>query len=390
MADAFHRPPLKHRARRAVLNPLAHLPMPQRRGQASGRILLLRPDHLGDVLLTTPAIHRLREAYPNATLHALVGPWSADSLANNPDLDAVITVAYPGFSRTPKRSLRSPYELAFSTARLLRRIAYDSALILRPDHWWGALVAHIAGIPKRLGYALPDVAPFLTTALEHRHEHVVLQSTRLVDALVGMEPTRETPTLQFPLLETDQHWIAGYLDGWSLDQRDSLIAIHPGSGTWVKRWEDDRWALVADTLHEQLGAQIVFTGSDQELPMISGIVAQMKHTPILLVGDANVGQLAALYARSLVVLGPDSGPLHLAAAVGTPTVTLFGPADPVEFGPWGPPDRHIVLTSTIGCRPCRVIDWGSDLPSNHPCMRDIPVSQVLDAARRLAQRHRFG
>ncbi len=135
---------------------------------------------------------------------------------------------------------------------------------------------------------------------------------------------------------------------------------------------------------------IVFTGSDQELPMISSIVAQMRHTPTLLVGDANIGQLAALYARSLVVIGPDSGPLHLAAAVGTPTVTLFGPADPIEFGPWGPPERHLVLASNIGCRPCRVLDWGSDPASNHPCMRDISIGQVLECARRLIQRDRFG
>jgi ADP-heptose:LPS heptosyltransferase len=108
-----------------------------------------------------------------------------------------------------------------------------------------------------------------------------------------------------------------------------------------------------------------------------------------MVGDASIGQLAALYKRCAAVLGPDSGPLHLAAAVGTATVTLFGPADPVEFGPWGPAERHLVLTSTIGCRPCRVIDWGTDDPANHPCIRDITVDRVLEAARRLVQRDRF-
>ena len=82
------------------------------------------------------------------------------------------------------------------------------------------------------------------------------------------------------------------------------------------------------------------------------------------------------------MLGPDSGPLHLAAAVGTPTVALFGPADPVEFGTWGSPEKHIMLWSSIGCRPCRVLDWGGDAPENHPCVREIPVGTVLDAARR--------
>jgi heptosyltransferase-2/heptosyltransferase-3 len=96
-----------------------------------------------------------------------------------------------------------------------------------------------------------------------------------------------------------------------------------------------------------------------------------------------VNQLAALFKRARVVMGPDSGPLHLAAAVGTPTVALFGPADPVEFAQWGAPAKHIILTSDIGCRPCRVLDWNGDDPINHPCIRDITLARVLESARRV-------
>ena len=110
----------------------------------------------------------------------------------------------------------------------------------------------------------------------------------------------------------------------------------------------------------------------------------MKQPAIMMAGDTNVGQLAALFQRAKVVLGPDSGPLHLAAAVQTPTVTLFGPADPIEFGPWGSPQKHIVLTSDIKCRPCRIIDWTGDDLSMHPCVREITVARVLEAARRVA------
>ena len=123
---------------------------------------------------------------------------------------------------------------------------------------------------------------------------------------------------------------------------------------------------------------------DHELPLVWRIVERMKESPCIMVGDTQVSQLAALYERALVVVGPDSGPLHLAAAVGAPTVTLFGPADPVEFGPWGAPNKHIVLASPIGCRPCRVLNWGGDNPEFHPCMRDITTGQVLEAVRRVA------
>ena len=81
-----------------------------------------------------------------------------------------------------------------------------------------------------------------------------------------------------------------------------------------------------------------------------------------------------------MVLGPDSGPLHLAAAVGAPTLSLFGPADPVEFGPWGPAARHTALASPIACRPCRVLDWGAEDATWHPCLQDISVEQVVSAA----------
>jgi len=388
MAEAFHKLPLKHQARRAALMTLAHLPMWRRRTAPTGRILLIRPDHLGDVLLTTPAIHMLRQKLPDIQIHALVGPWSAEVLAHDPAIDAVLTLEFPGFSRNPKQNIRSPYELAFHSARQLRRIGYDTAFILRPDHWWGAMVTHLAGIPRRIGYKLTDVAPFLSQAINHKTEHVVLQSARLISALTG-DFTPDDLKLHYPVQEADRLWVRGYLEEWGIDAQQRVIAIHPGTGTWVKRWADERWATVADALHEQLDAAIVFTGGDHELPMISQIVAKMSHTPALMVGDANIGQLAALYARARVVLGPDSGPLHLAAAVGSATVSLFGPADPEEFGPWGAPERHQVLTSNIGCRPCRVVDWETDDPANHPCVRDIPIAHVLEAARRLAQRDRF-
>src|SRR5690606_30205365 len=132
---------------------------------------------------------------------------------------------------------------------------------------------------------------------------------------------------------------------------------------------------------EQLGARVVFTGGEHELSMIRRIVQRMTRPACIIAGETHIGQLAALYVRSLVVLGPDSGPLHLAAAVDTPTVSLFGPADPVEFGPWGSPEKHLILASDIGCRPCRILDWADDNPAYHPCLRDITIAQVLTAAR---------
>ncbi|MCS7070512.1 MAG: hypothetical protein NZM00_03340, partial [Anaerolinea sp.] len=294
------------------------------------------------------------------------------------------TLPFPGFSRTPKLNWRSPYILAWRASQQLRQIGYGAAFILRPDHWWGALVAHLAGIPRIIGYDLDDVRPFLTDALPFKREHAVWQNIRLIELYLARSIPE--PVYQFDPDDADRAWVEGYLEGWGINRADNIIAIHPGSGTQIKRWSEAQWALVADALADQLDAAVVFTGADREFNLVNSIVAQMKHSACIMVGDTHIGALAALFARARIVLGPDSGPLHLAVAVGTPTVALYGPADPVEFGPWiGPgtmPEKHAVLTSSIACRPCRILDWAGDDPALHPCVRDIHPRSVLDAAHR--------
>lgn len=387
MATAFHSLSLKHRVRRVALQALGNLPIPVQKPHDKERILLIRPDHLGDVLLTTPAIRALRRARPNAELHALVGNWSADVIANFDDIDYVLTLPFPGFTRQSKLNWRSPYELLIQSARHLRRIGYTSAIIFRPDHWWGAMLAHAAGIPQRIGFDLPDVAPFLTDAIPHEHQHAVLQSAKLAEKLAGDIPA-DSLTLRYPVVEADRSWVNGYLNEWGINNSGRLFVIHPGAGTWVKRWDDPKWASVADVLSDQLDATVVFTGGDHELAMVRRIISSMKHRACVMVGDTGIGSLAALYERALVVIGADSGPMHLAAAVATPTVALFGPADPAEFRQWGSPDKHMILTSSMGCRPCRILDWHSDDPANHPCVREITVGSVLEAARRVVDAER--
>lgn len=382
MAEAFHQLPIKHHIRRAMLKTIAKLPITPQKPISGERILLIRPDHLGDILLTTPAIETLREAHPNAEIHALVGPWSAEILANYTAIDNILTLPFPGFSRSPNPGLRFPYQLALRSARHLRLVGYSDAVIFRPDHWWGAMLAFLAGIPRRIGYDLPDVAPFLTDALPHEHQHVVRQNFRLIKTWTG-DIDEAQVQLRFDTSEPDRAYINGYLEEWGIGTDEKIVCIHPGSGTWVKRWTDTAWAKVADVLSDQLNATVIFTGGDHEMQIVDSIVSHMEKDACVMVGDTQVQQLAALFERAEVVLGPDSGPLHLAVAVGTPTVTLFGPADPVEFGPWGSRNTHKILTSDIDCRPCRVLDWGGDNPDYHPCLRDISIGAVLDAARRV-------
>lgn len=382
MTEAIHHPPLRHHVRRWGLRAAAWLPIEDSPPPERARILLIRPDHLGDVLLSTPAIRALRAARPSAELHALVGPWSADALEPCDALDRVLTLPFPGFSRAPNPNLRSPYQLAWKTAQQLRQIRYSAAIILRPDHWWGALVAFLAGIPIRIGYALPDVERFLTQAVPPMREHAVLQSARLVERLVHHPIEPSSLLLAYTVSEEDRAWAQGYLQEAGLGDQEALIVIHPGAGALVKQWDPARWAIAADRLARQARARIVITGVEAEIQLARAIEHQMTEPSLVMAGDTRIGTLAAVLERAALAVGPDSGPLHLAAAVGTPTVALFGPADPDEFRPWGSASQHLVLTSDIGCRPCRILNWEGDSLDFHPCVRDISLDRVVEAAHR--------
>jgi len=351
------------------------------------RLLVIRPDHLGDVLFTTPALRALRHARPRAHITTLVGPWAARALQGNPAVDEVLTCPFPGFTRQRKGPLWEPYRLLYDYAKGLAAQRFDAALILRPDHWWGALLAHRARIPRRLGTARPETIPFLTLALaDAPSQHEVARNLALIAALPPSPATTGAGPgvkagLAFYLTDEDRTFADRTLGG-----PDAVwVAIHPGAGAPVKRWRPDAWAQVGSTLARETGARILLTGSADEARLCQEIAALMQPPPLVLAGQTDLGGLAALYARCRLVLGPDSGPLHLAVAVGTPTVHLYGPADPASFGPWGDPARHRIVTLGIGCSPCRHLDWPEAELDEHPCVWAIPVERVMEETRRILQ-----
>ncbi|MDE2821735.1 MAG: glycosyltransferase family 9 protein [Chloroflexota bacterium] len=380
-ARALHQPSTLHAVRDLFLSWLAKMPiLPQR--ARSNRVLLIRPDHLGDVLLMTPALQFIKRERPETELHVICGAWAAEVLARFAEVDVVLTLDFPGFQRGGGSPGGNPYLRALDSARMLRRIGYDSALVMRPDHWWGAMLAFLAGIEERIGYDKANVAPFLTGRAPHQQEHAVLQNLHLAQFWLGAAHNRDIE-LALTVDPADAAAVEQLLSDRGIDVAESIVCIHPGSGMPSKLWKADKWAEVADQVARLHKAAIVFTGSSAEKALIDEIAGKMMAQSFSVAGETSAGQLAALYRRAGAVLGPDSGAMHVAAAVHTPTVTLFGPADPIEFAPWGDCRKHAAITSTIACRPCRILDWGDDSPEYHPCVRDISVSQVLEETQRV-------
>lgn len=344
---------------------------------ASQAILLIRPDHLGDMLFLTPALRGLRQALPGARLVLLAGPWSAGVVDGNQDIDEVVSCAFPGFERTPKGNALAPYRLLLKTAGELRG-QFDTAVVLRFDHWWGAWLAAAAGIPRRIGYDLPETSPFLTEALPYRPgRHEVQQNATLLEALApGVEAG--LGSTQVAVRPEDRVWAAERLGQLGRPR----VAIHAGAGAAVKQWPVEYWAAVAQDL-VQAGALIVLTGGPGERGLAATVAEKMQAPALDLGGQTTLGQLAAIYQQCDLVLGSDSGPLHLAVAVGVPTVHLYGPVPVAKFGPWGPSERHLVLHSPFTCAPCDRLDWPLEALPLHRCMAAIPPEHVLAAALKL-------
>lgn len=370
---------------------------------AAPRILLIRPDHLGDMVLTTPVLDALKRSAPGASITMMVGPWSSEIVARHPAIDRLLVFPFPGFRRASQNPL-APYLLLVSAARQLRRGNYDLAINLRPDFWWGAALLYQAGIPRCAGYALPPGAAFLSHTLPCRSPELAsISSLRLASAglqALGYAPLAEPYTPEhypavFQPREEEQRQMTERLHSAGIDEQTPIIVIHAGSGAAVKLWHNEAWArcagevakLVSARLTNAVPARIILTGSQGERPMLEEIASHMDASPLILT-DLTVGQLAALLGRASLALGVDNGPLHLAVAQGTPTVAIFGPTDPRIFGPWGSPERHIVVASTHKCASCPAIPCGrldftpEELP-RHPCVRLVTEEEVLAAVERV-------
>lgn len=341
------------------------------------RVAVLRPDHLGDLLLTTPALAHLRAVWPGAHISLLVGPWNADLAAHLPMIDEVLTLDFPFFDRRPKGSLLHPYAALPVLARTVAAGGYDTALVMRHDFWWGAALAAKAGIPRRAGMPEPLVAEWLTEALpQPLPMHEAARCLALAEAVTGV-PATPRPAMQFHVAAEERAWADRWLAERAVTGR--VLVVHPGAGAAVKLWPAERWG---DALRALRGAveAVVVTGTPGEAALVAA-VADACPLPVHPLVGAAIGQTAAVVQRAAVVAGPDSGVLHLAEAVGTPTVRLFGPASDARFGPWQPERGHLVVRSEVACVACERLDYtAAELP-HHPCVRAIEPERVVRAVR---------
>ena len=336
------------------------------------KILFIQLSALGDTILAIPTIRAIRHTFPNAEFTILASSTNLTYLAECPYIDRHILFR------------KSGYQLISS----LRREEFDWVIDL--EHWprLSALLTYATGAPKRIGFSTKGQyrhSLFTETVPHIQGRHEVRNFLSLA-AVLGC-PIHELG-LEVWWSEKEQVWVRETLakEGASLDQ--PLIVLHPEAGRRGeprRRWQQTRYVALANTLVAKHGAQIVLTGAPDEVATSEEIAERTKHRSIVLAGRTDVNQLAALFADATLVVSGNCGPMHLAAATGTPVIGLHGPTNFAQWGPWS--RNASVVRAKIPCSPCLNLgfEYGCQaLPDGtSPCMHTIEVMTVIRECERL-------
>ncbi|MCI0370078.1 MAG: putative lipopolysaccharide heptosyltransferase III [candidate division NC10 bacterium] len=350
--------------------------------EAPGRILAITLKHLGDVLLATPALHALKTAFPGSKITALVRGGAEEMLTFNPDLEEILTF---GKGRGLLAKLLSEWRLV----RQVRRTRPDLVVEMgKGDR--EAILGVLSGAKVRVGYdpqgsGLLARRCLLTHAVgQDWRKHVVESSLDLVRAM-GVEPRDKRLRLFVP--STYGEAVEELLRSHGVSASDLLVTIHPTARWFFKCWTDEGFAQVADHLVALHGAKVAVTSGQagREVEKAKRVIALARSPLIDLAGRLTLKHLAALIARSGVFVGVDSAPMHVAAAVSTPVVALFGPSREQNWRPWG--DGHLVLQKDALCR--SLARKTCEVTKRCECLEALTVEEVIAAVnQQLARRSR--
>jgi len=347
---------------------------------AARKILLIRLDHIGDLLMTAPAIHALKRRFPESSLSLLASPSSLPIVAASPELDRVFSFHVPWYDG--KRAQRFSLPGYLRLLRQLRREHFDAAIDFRGDLRVLWLFSFLSGAKQRLGYAGLGGEFLLTRSCPYDDSrHFVEANLSLADRLEGPPAA---PEIRYSITTSpaDVAHVGRLFADLGLSAGDKVIGIHPVTiPHWrLKRWPLERFAEVADALARQEGAKILLTGGEEDIPELSHVVSAMREPARVAAGRTSIPQLAELIGRCRLFVANDTGPMHIAVAVGTPLVAIFGPTDPKRSGPFGDPKLIRVICRDVPCRrPC----YATKCPLGHECMNGTAVEDVLTACREL-------
>ena len=347
------------------------------------KILIRVNNWIGDVVMISPAMWAIREHFKEARISILAKSWVVEALRGNPFYDELIE--YDNLGR--HRGLTGRWRMIGE----LHERSFDLAILFQKA-FEAAFFSYLAGIPLRVGYDT-DRRGFLLShkiyeteeARMKHHAEYFLDIARFIgcevqDKSLYFHIGDEERRIALEIFERE-----GLAQGASKERRP-IVVINPGAAKKERQWHFGRLAELADRLQEKTGARVVFTGGNVDEEATEVIKARMKNKPLDLTGMLSIKEFGAFLEKCSLFIGNDSGPMHVAAAVGTPVVALFGPGLPEKTAPFVDPSRYIVITKRFVCAPCRqnFFKECKPSPSGKPyCIEDITVDEVFEAANNL-------
>jgi len=333
--------------------------------ESTRSVFVVSLKRIGDAVLSIPAFRAIKESIPQSLVTVYADPYIQDILERIPDIDAII-----------------PYKKKSSflkKARQVRKLTYNSfdlAVDLTCDYTLeGALWTLLSGARYRVGYDTRKRGFLFNQPLKHESEgaHIIDEILAIVQS-IGLE-TRDK-SLSLTASRDAEETIKKLLRDKGAKSGEMLIGIHPGGYYITQRWLPERFAEVADRLIQKHKARIILMGGPKEEKLIEEIKASMTRPPITAI-DQSLGNLLALIQACRLLICNNSGPLHMATAVGTATVSTMGPTIPERWRPQG--DEHQVIRKELPCMPC---NEGYCRLKTLDCMKSITVEDMLEAAER--------
>jgi heptosyltransferase-2 len=334
------------------------------------KILVVRTDRIGDVVLSTPVLKGLRDNFPQSHIAVMVSPQAREIVEDNPYINEVIV-----YDKDKKdKGLFGFWRFALD----LKKKEFDLAIVLHTKKRTN-LITYLADIPKRVGYhdkkfgflltdKIKDIRPL---GLQHEVDYCL-------DILKSLGLTIKDRMPYVAVKKEQSRWLSDVLQEGAIKKEDRIAGIHPGASCISKRWLKDRFIVLANRLVEDYGVKIILLAQGEPDVEIANDIARNTRYPVLnLAGKTSLSQLVALLSRCSIFISNDSGPVHIASAVGTPVISIFGRnqagLSPLRWGPVGRCDKY--LHREVGCSVCLAhkCEIGFD------CLKAITVEDVLKA-----------
>ncbi len=352
-------------------------------------VLCVRLDYLGDVLMTTAALRAVKNSHPGRRITLLTSPSGAEIARLIPEIDGVMVYEAPWLKATAPRTSSAP---ELEMVERLRERKFDAVIIFTvysQNPLPSAFLCYLAGIPLRLAHCHENPYQLLTDWVkdEEPDKYVRHEVRRQLDLVANVGYRTEDERLSLRVPEPAAQKVDQFLQEIGIDPKRPWLVIHPGATAPSRRYQPEGFAAAAQTLARERGFQIVFTGSGGEQELVEGIRAAMEVTSFSLVDRLSLAEVAALLARAPLLVSNNTGPVHIAAAVGTPVVDLYALTNP-QHTPWCVPNR--VLFQDVPCKYC----YKSVCPLEHNnCLRLVPpeaIVQAVDELYALPDRFSFG